>query len=395
MECDRYSPLLKVANSIWIDSSSDLLPEYNKVVGNSLMQTDFASQDAGSTVNDWVNSSTLGLIDSIIENGSIPFSLIAINSIYLKAYWENQFNEERTNEDFFYTDASRVEALPKKAHFMHSVRYMPYSDRLLPGNQIIKVSYVEGEFDQYCGLSMVVVLPFDTNASPVSSDEALDALNMLQNSPSRRVALALPKFRIVSKYEDNLKAAMESVGLTAPFNPSQGFCGLLDDSPCLFVDLLIQKTFIEIDENGTIAAAVTAALFDTGSAPQTTPPPPPPVLFQADHPFQLFIYSECEDIVLFEGCVGAPTIADDWPTVQFQAIHSDADFWTTNFNVDKPVKPGTTELPIQPTQPGTTEPPIQPTQPGTIRTDTTSSSKNFGGARFTVLAIVAAFVQML
>lgn len=197
-QCLEVAPTVKVANSIWIDRSSQLQTNYSAIVGEYLIQTDFTSQDAGGIVNDWVNTSTLGLIDSIIEEGPIPFDLVAINSIYLKAFWSNQFSERRTNEDLFYTDASRVKVLPDNAHFMHTVREMPYSDELLPGYQIIKLDYVGGGYVQntYCDLSMVVILPFVTDPDPVTTEQVLEALPLLDD---RRVALALPKFRIESK----------------------------------------------------------------------------------------------------------------------------------------------------------------------------------------------------
>jgi len=344
--CDLQSPTLKVANSIWIDNSSQLQSNYSDAVGDYLLQTNFSSQDAGGTVNKWVNSSTLGLIDSVIDEGPIPYDLVAINSIYLRASWKNPFSEERTNEDLFYTDASRVEALPGKAHFMHTVGDdMPYSEELLPGYQIIALKY-QSERDGE--LSMVVVLPVVAGAASVSSDEVLQALPLLE---SRRVALALPKFRVEAEYKENLQMALKSLGLAAPFDPKQGFCGLLEGELCHVIDLLIQKTFIEVDENGTIAAAVTMA----GVVEVSLPLPDTPALFLADHPFQFFIYDAKEDLVLFEGRVGAPSIPSDWPPAQFQPKHSDPDFWTGNFY-------------------GVEGPPVQPTPASTMGPETLTST---------------------
>lgn len=386
--CYALLPLIKIANSIWIDMSSELQPGYSEIVGEYLQLTDFASENAGGTVNSWVNTSTLGLIDSIIDEGPIFHELVAINSIYLKAYWRQQFSEARTNEDFFYKDASREEVLPDKAHFMHSVGYLAYSHAVLPGYQIISLGFDSAPYDN---LSMVLVLPLLAGATSVSSNDVVDVLPL----PSgRSVALAIPKFRIESTYATDLKDSLTALGLTAPFDIRHGFCGLIDG--CLFIDLLVHKTFIEVNEEGTTAAAVTLAALMYGAGP-----PSGPVLFVADHPFQFFIYDVKEDLILFEGRVGAPTILEDWSPAQFKAVHSDPDFWTSNFYLESP--PVQPEPPSQPTHPSTTHPsttqppPVQTTQSGSIRDDDPDSSspaKRFVTAHWTTCtaAFITAFI---
>lgn len=383
--CYKVAPLIKIANSIWIDIESNLQPRYSKIVGEeSLQQTDFASQDAGGVVNSWVNSSSMGLIDSIVDEGPIfpPIRLLAINSIYLKAYWQHSFSERLTNEDIFYKDASRVEALPEKAHFMHTYnKFLPYSDTTLPGYQVVALKY-QSAYDWPDDLSMIFVLPLFAGAASVLSDDVINALPLpnevdpTEERPNGRgVALAIPKFRIEARYETTLENSLMNLGLTAPFDINHGFCGLLEPEECLFISQLIQKTFIEVNEEGTTAAAVTFAAL-AGSAP---PKPESPVLFLADHPFQFFIYDSKEDLVLFEGLVGAPSIPDDWPPAQLQAVHSDPGFWTSNFNEIKspPFQPTPpSNMTVQPTQPSTTQTPthsrFQTTQPNEIFGDSGS-----------------------
>lgn len=345
--CYQVAPLIKIAISAWIDIDSKLQPDYEEVVGEYLHSTDFTSQGAGGVVNTWVNSSTMGLIESIIDKGPLkPYRLLAMNTIYLKAYWQQQFLEQKTNQDVFYTDASRRVALPNKAQFMHAYSFgFPYSDTLLPGYQVVELPY-QRDFDDE--LSMILVLPLFTDAASVPSNQVVNILplptsvNPTEEKPwGQGVALAIPKFRIESTYETELEDALMTLGLTAPFDLQHGFCGLLEGNECLVIDRLIQKTFIEVNEEGTTAAAVTFAALATGT------PPNAPVLFLADHPFQFFIYDAGHDLILFEGRVGAPTIPDDWPPAFFQPVHSDPDFWTSNFGLDDP--------PVQPTLPSTTQ----------------------------------------
>jgi hypothetical protein len=105
----------------------------------------------------------------------------------------------------------------------------------------------------------------------------------------------------------------------------------------LFIDKVIQKTVIDVNEKGVEAAAVTAIMVGVTSAgpPETNDP----VLMILDHPFQFFIYDKTEELVLFEGRVGAPEVPETEPEVPLlDAALSDSDFWSSNFYVN-PVEP--------------------------------------------------------
>lgn len=176
-------------------------------------------------------------------------------------------------------------------------------------------------------MSMIFVLPMSDDMGPVLSTELLSALDDLQ---STRVALSLPKFKFESTYDDILKESLMQTGIVAPFSAGS-LCGLLEvDSCALFISEVIQKTIIDVNEKGVEAAAITA-IFIGKSAPAELEDP---TLVILDHPFQFFIYDETEDLVLFEGRVGAPEVPDAEPEEPLlNATHSDSDFWTNNFGV--------------------------------------------------------------
>ena len=120
-ECASSKPLLQIANSVWFDDGDTLNAEYDAVVGEYAMQTDFEAAESPIIVNEWVENSTSGLIDSIVDESKPlfpPFVLLAINSIYLKATWLEQFEKRSTNLDSFYDSASKSAAEVGKAHFM-------------------------------------------------------------------------------------------------------------------------------------------------------------------------------------------------------------------------------------------------------------------------------------
>jgi len=322
-ECFSNAPLLKIANSVWLDSDDKLNKEYASVVDDYAMQTNFSSIESPTIVNDWVDNSTNGLIDSIVDPTKPLFPsdvLLAINSIYLKASWVEQFKDRYTNLDTFYASPSRSTKVAD-AHFMHTVEYFEYSHDALVGYQVLKLRLQQSK------MSMMFVLPLTDKAGAVTSTDLINA-NRLGRLESTKIALALPKFKFESEYEDNLKSALIALGVKAPFTEStNSLCGLLQDYDCgkLIISKVIQKTVLDVDEKGVEAAAVTAV----GVGVTSMPPPDDPILMVLDHPFQFFIYDGEEGLMLFEGRLGDPDVPEKEPLLN--AKHLDDDFWSSNF----------------------------------------------------------------
>ncbi|KAL7493413.1 hypothetical protein ACHAWT_002441 [Skeletonema menzelii] len=329
-------PLLSIANSIWIDDGDALNADYEAIVGKYSQQIDFQSTEAPKVVNQWVNNETNGLVDSIVQEGEqLPGVLIAINSLYLKAAWEKHFYESNTNLDSFYSSQLRSNEVAK-AHFMHQVGEMLYSHDVMAGYQIVQLPFASSS------MSMVFVLPTSTNnMALVPSSTLVPALKSLQKT---RVALALPKFKFESMYDDNLKEALQDIGIVSPFKEgTQSLCNIFaaDTYPCdrLFISRVLQKTVVDVNEEGVEAAAVTAVfLSKTAFDPMDQVDP---VLMMMDHPFQFFIIDEDEDLVLFEGRLGKPEIpagGESPSSSQLDLVHADEDFWPSSFGVN-PVNP--------------------------------------------------------
>lgn len=289
-ECWDEKPTLEVANSIWIDDSYALLQAYERTVGNFVYQTHFNDPQAAQEINKWIENKTHGLIDEIIPGGPIPYDLVAVNSIYLKAAWDKPFDVYSTKEDHFYTDPSR-NAVAMQKHFMHQTDTFKYSATALPLFQVIKLPYASS------AMSMLIALP---EVSGAGTPTATDVLAALPKLIEETVALVLPRVKFETTFEtDQLMKAFASVNISRPFDDTlPQFCSLIQD--CLYIADMIQKTFIEIDEKGTVAAAVTMVGGSITRSPQ------PKAEFVADHPFYFFIYDETEDLVLFEGHVGRP-----------------------------------------------------------------------------------------
>jgi len=316
-------PLLKIANSVWFDDGDTLDPDYKSVVGDYAKQIDLAAADSPIIVNEWVDKSTNGMITEIVSEDEPlfpPYVLVAINSIYLKAQWREQFQEGNTNLDSFYKSATSTNEVPQaEAHFMNMVDYFKYSHDALPGYQVIDLPFDQSQ------MSMIFVLPMANAMETVSSTDLIAALTDLE---STRVALSLPKFKFESEYEATLKDSLEQMGMTKPFTEGAGaLCGLFDkyeNCQDIFIDKIIQKTVIDVNEEGVEAAAVTAAMSGITSIPSEEP-----VLVTLDHPFQFFIYDKAQGLALFEGRVGEPGVPEGMPKGQLlDSKRTDDDFWS-------------------------------------------------------------------
>lgn len=324
--CEAKKPTLEIANSFWFRRPPQSLQcTYQGFYTSTEMQDltrciDFDAQSAGDTINAWVHEKTHGLIPSIVAQGPVDGDAIAINAIYLNASWTNPFPEASTNSDIFYDSSTRDTALASQAHFMHMVEELPYySGTLLPGFQVLQLPYSSS------ALSMIVALPDGSGTSPTTSSAVLSVLAELR---STRMAVAFPKFKFESEYNEALTTTLQSLGMIAPFQG--GFDGILMGQE-LLISKVIQKTFINVYEKGTEAAAVTAIQMEVTSA--RVDPPPDPRLFLADHPFQFWIYDATEDLVLFEGRVGNPGLVVG-SAAALQGVHTETDFWSSRFGVN-------------------------------------------------------------
>lgn len=329
-QCDQKQPTLAIANRVWMSDSIMVEDAVSQKLGSNLFQMDFNSGDAGSVINEWVDDSTRGLVKSIVGDGPLlNVQVVAVNSIYLKASWVTQFSKEATNIDVFFTSPSRLETLPSQVNYMHAVHSYPYSDKAVKDFQIVQLP-LRGS------LSMIFALPAVEDATPVGSQDVLDAVSQLS---MQRVALALPKFRFESTYEENLKSSLIALGLERVFQGGLCFGG---EAGCNGkVSEILHKTVIDVNEQGVEAAAVTA-LFARLSSPLGEPEVP--ILFLANHPFQFFIYESEEGLVLFEGRVEDPGATKEPETPNLLSQHADTGFWKDQFDVEPREMSGASSL---------------------------------------------------
>ncbi|GMB10974.1 MAG: serpin family protein [Candidatus Improbicoccus devescovinae] len=273
---------INMANSVFLNTSYDNTAEFKENYVNNIRKkfnADLIKVDNGTAVNrinNWVSSKTHDKIKNIINTND--FLACLVNAIYFKDDWKYEFKKDNTiKHDFTNKDGKIVQT-----DFMcqeNSFNY--YEDSNL--------KFLEMEYKN-SGLSMCIILP------KPEKELNQDNINLaFEHKRKHKVKVKLPKFKQETEI-NNLKEYLNSIGITKAFSSSAELQDMIKSSEKPYIDDIIQKTFIEINEKGTEAAAATAMKIRTTSFKLPTPP----YEFTADSPFTYFIKNN-NDEILFMG----------------------------------------------------------------------------------------------
>jgi serpin B len=304
MNAPHQGYALSVADALWAEKDENFLPVYLKLVetnyGAGFQPVDFKSapDSVRATINQWVEKQTNNKIQNLLGPGTVtPLSrLILTNAIYFKAAWADQFSKNATeNEDFHLSAGKTIQAPTMR----NSGGYYYLKG---PSFQALLLPYEKGE------ISMLILLPDNVDGLP-SLDRSLTSSNldkwMASLNYADRVVVSLPKFKITQQFE--LSSTLEGLGMKSAFDPnSADFSGMTGDKS-LVISAAIHKAYIDVDENGTEAAAATAVVMEMATAMASQYAPPPPIIFTADHPFLFLIRENASGAILFMGRVTDPT----------------------------------------------------------------------------------------
>jgi serpin B len=245
-------------------------------------------------VNLWVKENTKGLIEDIVSPAMVKSaSLIIVNAIYFKAAWKQMFDTSETKDnDFHLLDNSSV-----KVPFMTSKE-----DQFIgsfDGFKVLGLPYKQGDDERE--FSLYIFLPdakdglLDLIDNVTSNSEFLE--DMLPYEKVKVGNFRIPKFNISVGVD--IKKLLIELGLDLPF---KGGLTKMVESRNLFVSDIVQKSFIEVNEEGTTAAAATAVMIAKCASPRK----PTRVDFVADHPFLFMIRDDFNGTILFTGQVLNP-----------------------------------------------------------------------------------------
>jgi serpin B len=281
-----------IANSIWyrytLPVKQPFLDINIKYFDAMVQALDFNDPDAADIINNWCAEKTKDRIKEIVEKPISPdIMMYLINALYFKSKWQHLFKKEQTKQADFTVAGNRT----KKVNMMEQTNYFPYyQDQFV---QCVEMPYGNQAF------SMVAILP----ANDMNIEQLIEYLdndtwnNAVNHLYMREVGLKLPRFKI--ECELPLNEPVMNIGM------KRIFCGGLENiaDAELFVSCIKQKTFVEVNEEGTEAAAVTAVVISDSA----TDRPPTPVPFYANRPFLYLIKEKSTGSILFIGRMDNPT----------------------------------------------------------------------------------------
>jgi serpin B len=284
---------LEIANSLWARQGIELLPafiEQNKTSYHAEVQAlDFLSPNAPGKINSWVSDKTHGKIQKIVDQISPDTLLYLINAIYFKGKWATQFNPAQTQEENF-TLANQSE---KRVPMMRQSGRYPYFEN--EKFQAVSLPYGDKR------ISMLIFLPKSGTAlgefhRMLTAENWVGWMNQLRETKGN---IRLPRFKV--EYETSLKPALSALGMASAFDQRADFSQMVAPPTRAFISDVKHKTFVEVNEEGTEAAAVTSTEMQTVSLkPQEN------FEMVVNHPFFFVLQDNRSGAILFMGTITTP-----------------------------------------------------------------------------------------
>jgi serpin B len=263
------------------------------------------AEDSREEINNWVAEATKKLITSVLSPGSVHVDtrLVLTNAIYFKGEWEKAFRRSGTKEHMFY----RLDGTAVRVPFMAGSGSCKYMVSCYDGFKVLKLPYKQGKNSGGARYSMCIFLPtardgLHSLADQMSSGGPSFLFDHLPTRPKSMTRFGLPKFKL--SFFCSMKEVLKSLGLRAAFGNADLSDMVEANSGDISVEDVFHKAVIEINEEGTEAAASTAVTVILQSCR-------PPMDFVADHPFAFFIVEEVSGAVLFAGHVIDPSKKTD------------------------------------------------------------------------------------
>ncbi|KAH7972752.1 hypothetical protein HPB52_016627 [Rhipicephalus sanguineus] len=284
-----YAPdvTLDIANRMYTEQTFEVLESYlsalKKFYNSTVVPVDFKNnaEAARVAINAWVEETTKTKIKDLLPNGVVDSdtALVLVNAIYFKGLWNKQFNPEVTSLQEFRTSKESS----KQVHMMYKQSHFKINTECSDLNaNAIEIPYKGGK------TSMVILLPHEIDG--LSKLEAA----LTPGSTATIVDLSLPRFRI--EYSMDLKKTLRTMGVKDLFADNAADLSGIDGKRDLVISAAVHKAFVEVNEEGTEAAAATGMVAMARCAIIGIP-------FSVDHPFMYFIRSHDPDVILFAGSV--------------------------------------------------------------------------------------------
>jgi len=292
------SVTFRAPNTVWVQAGLPLRPEFTTQLAGAaatLADADFAGtpEAARAEINRVIAEQTEGKITGLLPPGVIGSAtrLVLASAVYLKAAWTNPFPESATSDAPFYPDGPDRAGLT--VPMMHGTAPRAYLRG--DGYQAVLLPY------QGVSLAMAVVLPDGPLAALRPKIGAAGLGGLLAGPATHQVRLSMPRFRLEAGFD--LIPALLRLGVSQAFGDDADFSGITEAEP-LRIGAVAHKAYIDVDEQGTEAAAATAVVMMASAAIRM----PPPVTMVVDRPFLFAIIDTATGLPLFLGQVVHPRV---------------------------------------------------------------------------------------
>ena len=291
---------LESANAAFTMKDFDILASYRESLHNifhsDISPVNFGEpEEAAQTINSWVSDMTNKKIDKLIEKDMVNGNtrLVLVNALYFKGDWEKQFDKKNTAKDkFFLTSGEGV-----MADMMVQEAEIPYAVLDNIDSTIVELPY-KGD-----RIVMQIVLP-NEKSGLLGLEEKIDSVDIAdifkQHQRNTKVRVKMPKFKLSSSAD--LSDPLQAMGMARMFDANVADFSGIDGTKTLFVDFVKQEVAIEVNEEGSEAAAA------TGMGMMMRSMPLPPEQFTVDHPFLFYIRDKLTGMLLFQGRIANPTM---------------------------------------------------------------------------------------
>jgi serpin B len=293
----KNAPILTVANSAWVERGFPIVPSYRKLLeasaGATFETVDFstASDAARTAINRWIDTKTNHKIRELLGPGAVDAStrLVLANAVYYKGRWLEPFPKRATKDAPFHRPGQKDVNVPLM-FLHHDFRYLETDTY-----QAVEIPYQNSPY------AMIVWLPrkIDGLAKLESEWAGEGATKSLEKLATAEVELYLPKFKVEATL--SLAETLGALGMGQAFTPAADFSGISSEK--LWISAVVHQALVEVDEEGTEAAAATAIVAPTAAL---APEERVKKVFRADHPFLFAIRHGETGEMLFLGRVETP-----------------------------------------------------------------------------------------
>ena len=286
---------LYTANALWAQKKYPFPEEYLKVIkdyyGGEARNLDFKNENSESCriINSWIEKQTNYKIRNLISSLDGNTRLVITNAVYFKGKWVEQFEKSNTKDQDFRTSPVNTIKVKTMQLFAKELYYAE-TDKL----QVLELPYEGKE------LSMFIILPKDNDLGAMEESLSSKGLSDLEGMLSREeVDVYLPKFKFETEY--SMSADLAAMGMPTAFGENADFSGMTGKRD-LYISQVIHKAFVDVNEEGTEAAAATAVSMGMTSIAERKIKK----VFKADHPFIFLIHDNKTGNILFVGRVSNP-----------------------------------------------------------------------------------------